>query len=322
MSTLQVVHRPPPDADYRAPSGYRRAGIAIGTAGLGLATVSLIANVVAGQDLPADATRADELLAWSFGLNTAGFGTLKVGIAVILVGIVVRLWMRVESVKNALARLVPPDSAVDDPPIGPLRTPFGRAVVTERAPKPLLVHRVAKVMWAPMLAMGAMLVAAGLVLSFVQAGNVARNPALAADQGAWVQGLQFLGEGLLLAGISFLLGTILAGLREGGGEVQESLGLRVQTLRMPTTAKAFLGLMMLGVMLAVAQFIGYILLAGTVDRTSAAAAWSAWLGPTRELALGLLLSGVVLALATIGTVLGFQFSRIREIVRHGRLAER
>jgi len=48
--------------------------------------------------------------------------------------------------------------------------------------------------------------------------------------------------GLLLAGISLLLGTILASIRTGGGEVQQSLGLTVKTLRMPSTAKACVGL--------------------------------------------------------------------------------
>jgi hypothetical protein len=38
----------------------------------------------------------------------------------------------------------------------------------------------------------------------------------------------------------------------------------------------------------------------------------------RELALGLILSGIVLALYTIGTVLGFQFDRLRQIVTTGR----
>ena len=41
---------------------------------------------------------------------------------------------------------------------------------------------------------------------------------------------------------------------------------------------------------------------------------TAWLGPTRELSLAFLLSGIVLALATIANVLGFQFSRIKGII--------
>jgi hypothetical protein len=169
-------------------------------------------------------------------------------------------------------------------------------------------------MWAPMLAMGVMLVYAGLLLSFAAAANVAADPALASSQQAWVQGVQFLGEGLLLSGISFLLGTILASLRSGGGEVQESLGLTVKTLKLPLTAKLFVGLMALGLMAAMVQFVLYIPAAYVDDPST----WFAFLGPLREFALGALLSGIVLALYTIGTVLGFQFERIKQIIVSGR----
>ena len=47
------------------------------------------------------------------------------------------------------------------------------------------------------------------------------------------------------------------------------------------------------------------------------APWFAWLGPLRELSLGLILSGIVLALVAIGDVLGFQFGRIKEIITTG-----
>ncbi len=54
-------------------------------------------------------------------------------------------------------------------------------------------------------------------------GSEPAAPQLAVSQRAWVQGLQFLGEGFALAGISFLLARILAALRSGGGEVQQGL---------------------------------------------------------------------------------------------------
>ncbi len=131
---------------------------------------------------------------------------------------------------------------------------------------------------------------------------------------AWVQGLQFLGDALLLAGISFLLGSILGALRSGGGEVQEALGLTVKTLKMPPSAMAFLALMVAGVMVSIAQLVLYIIAAYVDDPT----AWFAWLGALRELGLGLLLLGIVMALYTIGTALGAQFNRTREIVTTGR----
>jgi hypothetical protein len=190
-----------------------------------------------------------------------------------------------------------------------MSTRYGSATLGRDIPKALSIHRMAKAMWAPMLAMGYMAVLAGLVVSFTWAGDTANvGPA------AWTQGLQFLGEGFLLAGISFLLGTILASLREGGGEVQAALGLTVKTLRMPKTAKWFVALMALGVMVSVLQFVLYIVVANGVGSP---AVWLAWLGPLREVGLGLILSGIVLALVTIANVLAFQFERINDIVTTG-----
>ncbi len=51
--------------------------------------------------------------------------------------------------------------------------------------------------------------------------------------------------------------------------------------------------------------------AAALDR---AAAYAAWANPLREAALGVLLTGIVFALYTISNVLGFQFSRIRELI--------
>lgn len=310
FDVLEVVRRPAPTADYAARSRYRVAGLALGAAGLAVAVVPLIANLVVADD--AGGARASTL-AWSFGLNVAGLALLKLGIAVTLMGILVRLWLRVDSVKAALPALVGP-TAPDHLRYGPIETPFGRATATERAPAPFLVHRMARRMYAPMLVMGAMLVPLGLVLSVVQS-NRSGDPAGFSELGAWVQGTQFLGEGLILAGISFLLGTILASLRAGGGEVQETLGVTVKTLRMPASGKAFVALMGLGLMTAIAQFALYLVAAyADVDQET----WFAFLGPLREFALGTLLLGIVLALYTIGTVLGFQFGRIRELIENGR----
>jgi hypothetical protein len=167
----------------------------------------------------------------------------------------------------------------------------------------------AKAMWRPMLAMGILAVAIGFVisLSWAQTGSLVAS--------TWTQGLQFLGEAMLLAGVSFLLGTILWAIRTGGGEVQHGLGVAVKTLTMPITAKVFVALMMAGLMVSVAQFAGYLIVAaGSVDTAS----WLAFLGPLRELGLGLVLAGIALALVTIGNVLRFQFDRVIEIIKTGK----
>lgn len=318
MSTRLLEARPSLGTDHRSRSRARTIGLTLGLVGVALVTVTLVnaiaAGVLAGRT--GEETTVARLLAWSFGLTTTAFGTLKLGIAVILVGILARLWVRVDAVKEALPALKPANGGAA-PEIGATVTPYGRATVSTEAPRSLFIHRMATTMWAPMLAMGAMAVLAGFALSLIQTDNIGVDPALATSRSAWVQGLQFLGEGFLLSGISFLLGTILGSLRKGGGEVQGSVGVAVKTLDMPTTAKLFVGLMALGLMVEVFQLVAYAVVA-TFDDPARIATAFAWLGPVREAGLGILLSGIVLALATIAKALGFQFWRLSEIVSRGR----
>ena len=311
---VATLTRPKSVSDYKATTRHREVGYGLAALGLMLAAVALIANIAAANS--SDPANAAETLAWSFGVTTTAFGTIKLGIGIVLIGILIRLWVRVESVKVALTDLTPGgDGQVQS---GAIKTAFGPATASARVPKTLPIHKMARTMWAPMLAMGYMALIAGLITSFVWSANVGTSTGF--DAQAWTAGLQFLGEGFLLAGISFLLGSILASLREGGGAVQQALGITVKTLMMPTSAKIFVGLMMMGVMLAVAQFVLYLVVAygdGGERSLQSFQAWLAWLGPLREVSLGLLLAGIVMALVTIGNVLGFQFDRIKEIVKTG-----
>jgi hypothetical protein len=260
-----------------------------------------------------DHVRADTL-AWSFGLNFIGFNVIKIGIAVVLMGIIIRLWMRVESVKVALPELkASTDGDTVPPTSGEVNTPFGRAVISSHAPEPLWIHKLAEAMWTPLVAMGPMVVAAGLALSIIQANKTIGSSNFA-DLGAGAQAASFLGEALMLSGISFILGTILSSLRRGGGEVQEHVGVPVQTLRVPATVWAFVGLMATGLMSAIAAAVLLLVTTGSGNYAS----WFAWLGPLGLFSLGALLAGIVLALYSIGTVLGFQHSRISEIIKTGR----
>jgi MFS family permease len=297
--------RPAANTDYRAPSQPRRRGILLALVGLVIALVAFFGNLAAaGQS----GTEQASTLAWTFGVTTTGFAVIKTAIAVVLWGILAKLWLRADSIKAVLPKLVG-TPGVDTTPEGEIDSPYGKVTVTAKAPEQLPIHKMAKRMFRPMLGMGLMLVVVGLVVSFVWAGT-ASNTAAA----AWTQGLQFLGEGMLLAGIGFLLGTILWAIRTAGGEVQEQLGVKVYTPKMAATAKAFVALMMIGLMAAIAQFIGYVAVAGSA---SPAAAF-AWLGPLREVALGLILAGIALALVTIGNVLAYQFDRIQQLIRSGQ----
>lgn len=311
---FDAITRPKSVSDHQATTRHLSVGYGLATFGLIMALVTLIANIVAANTN--DPQTAAATFAWSFGLTTTSFGTIKFAIGIVLIGILIRLWLRIESVKVGLGGLKShSDGRV---PSGDIETSYGTATTSTTVPNPLPIHKMARTMWAPMLAMGYLLVIAGLIASFVWTANVGTRTGFGAQ--AWTAGLQFLGEGFLLAGISFLLGSILASLREGGGEVQEALGVTVKTLMMPTSAKVFIGAMITGVLLAVLQFVLYLVVIygeGGNRTLQSFQAWLAWLGPLREVSLGLLLAGVVMALVTIGNVLAFQFDRIKEIVKTG-----
>jgi hypothetical protein len=303
----------PTSDDYRTVADHSKVAIGIGAVGVVLAMIVAIISLTAANDVGSGGGDAAQLLAVGFGLQTLALVTLKVGIGVALIGILVRLWLRIDSVKVSVAALRPSEHG-DGPAVGDVETEYGPATITKVPPASLPIHRMARTMWFPMLVMGPMLVVAGVVTAIVWSNNIGTETGIVAA--GWTQGLQFLGEGLVLAGISFLLGSILGSLREGGAEVQQALGLSITTLKMPTTAKAFVALMAAGLMISMTQF-GLYLYTLTFDTLAEVTPWWAWLGPFRELGLALLLSGIVLALATIANVLGFQFSRIRSIVATG-----
>ena len=316
------IIRPPAAADWLAKAKRAKVGLGLAAAGIMIAMIALVGAIIRASLIADDGsgdTTVLSLTAWTFGVATAGIGTVKLGIALILWGVVRQLWIRVESTKVGLAKLVPDAEGKGDVASASAENPYMKVSVTEKPVPPYALHRMAYAMWLPMLLMGVMVVLAGLVFSIIEA--VAGADGDTADFltfSALAQGTEFLGEAFLLAGISFLLGSILGSLRQGGGEVQESLGVAVKTPIMPATGKLFVALMAMGLMLAMLQFVLYLIVAG-IDDPDSIRAWFAWLGPLREAALGIMLSGIVLALATIGTkVLPFQFWRIQEMIRTGK----
>lgn len=310
----QLAARPKPGTRPPPISRYKSVGQTLAVVGLMGTAASVVGNLVAADGISTTASYK-ETLAWTFGLSIFSFGLVKISIAIILMGIIVRLWGRVDAIKDAMMVL----QGQGDHQVsvrGDIKTEWGTATITDDAPKLLFIHRMARFMWRPMLAMGAMALTAGLVSSWVWADQVPGTESFR-QAAAFTQGIEFLGEALLLSGIAFLLGSILASLREGGGEVQSSLGLPVTTLKMPVTAKAFVVLMMMGMMIGMVQFVLYLVAMGNAGDAASFSAWLNWLGPFRELALGLILAGIVLALVTIGNVLAFQFHRVNSIIRTG-----
>ena len=137
------------------------------------------------------------------------------------------------------------------------------------------MQSMASKMWAPFLIMGFMVVVVTFIVGIVNAGiagsyfefsKLAREAATTGQDLAtqkaylesvkiWLPALKFLGIGMLLGGVTFLLATILGSLRTGGGRVQEALGAEVRIMKPPMTAKMFPMFMMMGMMILIVGLI-------------------------------------------------------------------
>ena len=150
----------------------------------------------------------------------------------------------------------------------------------------------------------------------------------------WLPAFKLLGVGMLLGGVSLLLATILATLRDGGREAQQALGGDVRLMEPPMTAKLFPWLMALGMMmLIVALAIGIVVARlsfdywdhsivdnldpatkGLLKDLRAIKTFTLWLEPLKFVGLALILTSIGLALATVARTLRWQTDRIREML--------
>ncbi len=218
------------------------------------------------------------------------------------------------------------------------------------------MQAMASKMWAPFIAMGFMIVMAafiyGLVNSSISAdyfqfsketreaaaagSSLATQKAFIESTKAWLPSFKFLGMGMILGGVTFLLATILGALRTGGGRVQEALGVPVRIIKPPMTARIFPMLMMMGMMILIASLIIAIVVAtisygywnhSIATELNPAAAGSqllgslstintvnAWLAPFKFVGIASVLTGIGLALATIIRVLRWQSERLWDVL--------
>jgi hypothetical protein len=196
------------------------------------------------------------------------------------------------------------------PPASTLRV--GAQVAIPREREGFDLPAMARRMWRPALGMGLMAIAAGIIAGAVQAS--ASNPLHVQQIGAWNPGLLFLGIGFLLSAVTFVLGTILGELRDGGAKVQTALGEKVLILKRPWTGYAFPATMMMGLMTLLAAFaIGFVQTAKLDNDPAGAADIGAWVTPLRFAGVALIFTGVALALATIVRALRFQGDRVSQI---------
>ncbi len=143
------------------------------------------------------------------------------------------------------------------------------------------MQAMASKMWIPFIGMGIMIIVVAFIYGLINSANAAdyfgaskeareaaaRGSELATNKAfieatkIWLPTFKFLGIGMLLGGVTFLLATILGALRTGGGTVQEALGIEVRILKTPLTGKLFPMVMMMGMMVLIAGLVIGIVLA-------------------------------------------------------------
>ena len=177
-------------------------------------------------------------------------------------------------------------------------------------------------LWLPMFAMALIGFIAGFAIHVIKANQIAGggDEATIATLSHTATGVMFIGFASVFAGISFAIARILGEFRTGGGTVQEAVGATVQTLKMSPSAKAFIVLMAMGMMIILAGVVGHFVIAaqitgGSVEALANSEQWAIWLEGVRRFGVAVYLTAIALGLATIVTVLRFQATRIRELAK-------
>ena len=175
-------------------------------------------------------------------------------------------------------------------------------------------------LWLPMFAMAVMAFPVAWILSFVRSDTIATAASQgdiedAAQLGHLVAAFGFIGFLAVFAAISFAIARILGRFRKGGGDIQESTGSRVKTLKMPPTAKVFLASMMMGMMLILFAVILHFVAASNASSWALedTERWARVLEGFRRMGVALYLFGITFGLGTIIHVLRFQSIRVREL---------
>jgi hypothetical protein len=192
--------------------------------------------------------------------------------------------------------------------------------VSDRALGYNLPQRLGRALWLPMLAMALMAFPAGVVLGAIRANAIASGGSVKAiaalDQ--FAPAVNFLGFAAVFAAVSFAIARILGAFRVGGGQIQEAAGRKIQTLKMPVTARVFIGVMAMAMMTLIGAVVLHVIVGSAIANDSAyalghAAQWSIWLEGARRIGIALYLLAISFGLASIITVLRFQSVRVREL---------
>lgn len=181
-----------------------------------------------------------------------------------------------------------------------------------------LPQRVGRKLWLPMFAMALMGWGTGFTLSIVEASTSRSSVDDLQTLSHLVPAFMFVGFMGVFSAITFAIARILGAFRKGGGEVQSQAGAPVQTLKMLTTAKIMLALMMMGMMIMgagiITNFVGAASFNGTDPSDIISSAQYGAVGSgLRRLGTASYLVGIAFGLSTIVEVLRFQSSRIGEL---------
>lgn len=204
------------------------------------------------------------------------------------------------------------------PPVVEKRADGFTTVTTDHNPGYNAPQRMGRRLWAPMFVLALMGWTAGIITAAVEASTDRADVDTLQTLGHLVPGFMFVGFLGVFSAITFAIARILGEFRSGGGQVQEIAGGVVQSLKMPGTAKAMLGFMMMGTMIMAAGIITNFVAAGAFDGTAPAdvidsAQAAAAASGLRRLGVVTYLVGITFGLGTIIEVLRFQATRIREV---------
>ena len=195
------------------------------------------------------------------------------------------------------------------------------------------MQAMATFMWRPLAVMGMAMLISGAIIAGVNSFRVDEFFGLAqpdvgaqttfASIQAWLPGYQFMGMGLMFAAITMVVASILGRLRILGGTVQASLDARIVYPSFPPSARIFPLLMLFGLMIFLAQLgvSAWLATEASAGDTLTVTTHADWLQGMRFVGVGVMLTGIALALFTITTLMGFMARRLSEIAAEAILAE-
>jgi hypothetical protein len=190
---------------------------------------------------------------------------------------------------------------------------------TTKAPDKILPQKAGTKLWKPMFVMALMGFAVGMILAIVRSNLISSgdDPLQVAALGQYIPAAMFFGFASVFAAISFAIAKILGEFRVGGGSVQEAVGGDVKTLKMPSTAKAFIILVAMAMMIIFAAVVLHVVAGVNIGAGSwsevQAEQWTIWLEAARRFGTILYLFAIMLGLVTIAKVIRYQTFRIRQV---------